>query len=55
MNESEAVNGLKDKMEVHAEAAALVIGGKEIAYLENEEQAKAALQKIKTSYVSEKT
>ncbi|UYG93491.1 peptidoglycan DD-metalloendopeptidase family protein [Cytobacillus firmus] len=54
VNESEAVNGLKDKMEVHAEAAALVIGGKEIAYLENEEQAKAALQKIKTSYVSEK-
>ncbi|MGM0974614.1 MAG: peptidoglycan DD-metalloendopeptidase family protein [Bacillota bacterium] len=54
VNESEAVNGLKNKMEVHAEAAALVIGGKEIAYLENEEQAKAALQKIKTSYVSEK-
>ncbi|MDF2037052.1 M23 family metallopeptidase [Cytobacillus oceanisediminis] len=54
VNESEAVNGLKDKMEVHAGAAALVIGGKEVAYVENDEQAKAALQKIKTSYVSEK-
>ncbi|MGA5689597.1 LysM peptidoglycan-binding domain-containing M23 family metallopeptidase [Cytobacillus pseudoceanisediminis] len=54
VNEIEAVNGLKDKMEVHAEAAALVIGGKEVAYVENDEQAKAALQKIKTSYVSEK-
>ncbi|MCM3707376.1 MULTISPECIES: peptidoglycan DD-metalloendopeptidase family protein [Cytobacillus] len=54
VNESEAIDGLKDKMEVHAEASALVIGGKEIAYMENEEQAKTALQKIKTSYVSEK-
>lgn len=31
-----------------------MIDGKEIAYVEDEEEAKAALQKIKTSYVSEK-
>lgn len=54
VNDSEAVNGIKDDIEVHAEAAALVIDGKEVAYVENAEQAKAVLTKIKASYVSEK-
>ncbi|CAM3625201.1 M23 family metallopeptidase [Aeromicrobium ponti] len=54
VNNSEAVNEIKDDIEIQAEAAALVIGGTTVAYVENSEQAKAALTKMKASYVPEK-
>ncbi|GLB59206.1 M23 family metallopeptidase [Cytobacillus sp. NCCP-133] len=54
VNNAETVNEIKDDIDIKAEAAALVIGGKEVAYVEDEEQAEAALTKIKASYVTEK-
>ncbi|PWW31047.1 murein DD-endopeptidase MepM/ murein hydrolase activator NlpD [Cytobacillus oceanisediminis] len=54
VNNSEAMNEIKDEIEIQAEAAALVIGGTTVAYVENSEQAEAALTKLKASYVPEK-
>lgn len=53
VNNLDGATEIKADIKVQAEAAALVIGGKPVAYVENQVQAKAVLTKIKSSYVSE--
>ncbi|RSD22306.1 M23 family metallopeptidase [Mesobacillus subterraneus] len=52
-NTNEVLNILKDEMTVQAEASALVIGGKPVAYLKDEEAAKEVLKTLMLEYITE--
>ncbi|MFK9091735.1 peptidoglycan DD-metalloendopeptidase family protein [Bacillus salipaludis] len=49
----ETVQTIKDTFQVQAEASAIVIDGKPVVYLDNEETAKEVMKKFKLQYVSE--
>jgi murein DD-endopeptidase MepM/ murein hydrolase activator NlpD len=50
---SEVLNALKNQMTVQAEASALVIDGKPVAYLKDEEASKKVIKTLMLEYVSE--
>ncbi|MFJ7725862.1 peptidoglycan DD-metalloendopeptidase family protein [Neobacillus sp. NPDC097160] len=49
----ETVQTIKDTFQVQAEASAIVIDGKPVVYLDNEDTAKEVMKKFKLQYVSE--
>ena len=53
VNTTEVIEVLKDEMTVQAEASALVIGDKPVAYVKDQEAAKEALRTLMLEYVTE--
>lgn len=53
-NTSEVLNALKNQMTVQAEASAIVIDGKPVAYLKDEEASKEVVKTLMLEYVTEK-
>ncbi|EIJ80177.1 metalloprotease yebA [Bacillus methanolicus PB1] len=53
-NNRKVLDELKKELEVQANASALVIDGKAVAYVKNKTAAEAVLKKLKLNYVSEK-
>lgn len=52
-NTSEVLNVLKDEMNVQAEASALIIGDKPVAYVKDEEAANEVLRTLMLQYITE--
>ncbi|MCD4838020.1 M23 family metallopeptidase [Neobacillus sedimentimangrovi] len=53
VNNNETIQTLKDSFHIQVEAAAILVDGEPIVYLENKDQAEEAIRNLKLQYVSE--
>jgi len=55
VNNAQVEKKVSEELNVQAEATALVIDGKQVAFVESEDQANQVIKQLKTKYVSEET